>query len=65
MPQIAPIIEPNIISFKSVLSKTNCPSSKEKTKKAKIVNKNPINRPFIIPFDLTFLIPKRTPRSNN
>ena len=62
MPQIAPMIVPKIISFIRVLSKTNCPSSKEKTKKAKIVKRKPIKSPFIIPFSFTFLIPNRTPR---
>ncbi len=62
MPQIAPMIVPKIISLIRVLSKTNCPSSKEKTKKAKIVKRKPIKSPFIIPFSFTFLIPNRTPR---
>ena len=62
MPQIAPIIVPKMMSFRRVRLNENVPSSKENTKKARIIKKNPINAPFIMPFSFTFLSPKNTPR---
>ena len=58
IPEIAPIIEPKIISFKRVLlnSKEN-PSKIEKQTKDKITYDKPITSPVIIPISLTFFIP--------
>lgn len=62
MPQIAPITLPKIRSFKKVLSKEKVPSKIENTKKAEIVNKNPIKSPFKSPISLCFFMPTNTPK---
>ena len=57
------MIVPKIKSFTKVLSKTKVPSKREKTRKAKIVKKKPMNSPLNIPLCFTFLSPKKTPKN--